>query len=425
MVQMNRFQPEISVIVPTLNEEKNIVQLLERIKDNLVDAGISYEVIVVDGHSVDRTVSFAKNSGARVILQNGGGFGNALREGFAAARGKYILTLDADFSHNPETIKSFLEVRNDADIILGSRYVEGGEFIISLWRRILSKFTNVIFSRLLHIPVKDLSGNFRLYRHAVLKAIHLDGINYDILQEIMARAWSEGFSCREIPIKYEYRSAGESKLKVSRFIGTYLYTLFRLWKLRNSVKSADYDFLAYDSWIPLQRFWQRRRCRLLRGEAEGGVHVLDVGCGSSRLLKQLPSLFGIDIRFPKIRFAKKFNKNCSCGSINQLPFKSASFDVVICSQVIEHIPKTKDVFDELDRVLIKGGKLIVGTPDYDKKTWCFIEKIYDFLLPDAYAQEHQSHYTRDELVRLLVERGYVIEKYHYVFNSELIVVARK
>lgn len=422
---MNALSPELSVIIPTLNEERNIALLLQRIKGPLKHAGLTYEIIVVDGNSVDCTVMLAKNNGARVLLQKQRGFGNALRDGFELARGKYVLTLDADFSHNPETIPEFIKARNDADIILGSRYIEGGKFVITLWRRLLSKFTNVVFSKVLHVPLGDLSGNFRLYRAEVIKNMQLDSVNYDVLQEIIVKAWSRGFSCKEIPIKYEYRSEGESKLKVRKFVATYARTLFRLWKLRNSIKTADYDFLAYDSLIPLQMFWQRKRCRLLKEFAGSGKTVLDVGCGSSMLLKQLPSLFGVDIKFSKIRFAKKFNKRCSCASINSLPFKSNSFDVVICSQVIEHIPKTKDVFDELDRVLVNGGRLVLGTPDYDKITWCIIEKIYDFLLPDAYAQEHQSHYTFDSLKQLLTERGYVIENYVYVFNSELIVVAKK
>ncbi len=422
---MDALSPELSVIIPTLNEERNIALLLQRINGTLKHAGLTYEIIVVDGHSVDHTIAVAKNNGARVLLQKQRGFGNALRDGFEVALGKYILTLDADFSHNPETIPEFVKASNDADIILGSRYVNDGEFIITLWRRLLSKFTNVVFSKVLHVPLGDLSGNFRLYRAEVIKNMQLDSVNYDVLQEIVVNAWSMGFSCKEIPIKYEYRREGESKLKVRKFVATYARTLFRLWKLRNSIKTADYDFLAYDSLIPLQRFWQRKRCRLLKEFAGGGKTVLDVGCGSSMLLQQFPSLFGVDIKFSKIRFAKKFNKYLSCASINTLPFKSNSFDIVICSQVIEHIPKTKDIFDELDRVLVAGGRLVLGTPDYDKITWCIIEKIYDFLLPDAYAQEHQSHYTFDSLKQLLTERGYVIENYIYVFNSELIVVAKK
>src|SRR5207253_88977 len=82
------------------------------------------------------------------------------------------------------------------------------------------------------------------------------------------------------------------------------------------------------------------------------------------------------------------------GSIFELPFKDASFDCVICSEVIEHVPADEKVFSELLRVLEPGGRLILGTPDYDRWRWRALEWVYGKVSPGGYADEHITHYSR-------------------------------
>jgi 2-polyprenyl-3-methyl-5-hydroxy-6-metoxy-1,4-benzoquinol methylase len=97
----------------------------------------------------------------------------------------------------------------------------------------------------------------------------------------------------------------------------------------------------------------------------------------------------------------------------------------LCSQVIEHVPRA-NVLDELDRVLQPGGYLILGTPDYAKWQWNLIEWIYKILLPQAYADEHITHYTFKELHDEFVnKRGYKLEVTKYILQGELILGMRK
>jgi 2-polyprenyl-3-methyl-5-hydroxy-6-metoxy-1,4-benzoquinol methylase len=94
---------------------------------------------------------------------------------------------------------------------------------------------------------------------------------------------------------------------------------------------------------------------------------------------------------------------------------------VICSQVIEHIPRS-DVLNELDRVLKPGGRLILGTPDYSKWQWIVIEWVYKHILPQAYADEHITHYTFTELSNEFIhKRGYRLEDKKYILQGELIL----
>ncbi|MBI4140968.1 glycosyltransferase [Candidatus Woesearchaeota archaeon] len=223
--------PEITVLIPTLNEEENIGKLINVINSILTKEKMLYEIIIVDGNSTDNTVKLAKEKGATTILQTEKGFGNALIQGFEQARGTYTLTLDADFSHNPETIPQFLKERKTADIIIGSRYVKGGKFKISLSRKVISIFANKTFSLLLRVPIKDLSGNYRLYKTEILGKINPECEHYDILQEIAVKSYKQGFKTKEIPITYIFRTKGNSKLIVRKYLKQYIKTFIKLWRM--------------------------------------------------------------------------------------------------------------------------------------------------------------------------------------------------
>src|SRR5919198_1174962 len=109
---------DLTVILPVLNERDNVASLLPRLSAVLGDLGCTSEVVVVDGGSQDGTADLARTLGARVLVQRTPGYGGALREGFAAARGRYIVTLDADLSHEPDFIAKLWRARDRADIVI-------------------------------------------------------------------------------------------------------------------------------------------------------------------------------------------------------------------------------------------------------------------------------------------------------------------
>ncbi len=138
---------DLTVLLPVLNERDNITQLLPRTEAVLATIGCSYELLVVDGGSIDGTADAATAAGARVIRQTLPGYGGALREGFAASRGRYILTLDADLSHDPDFIAKLWRGRTRADVIIASRYVRGGVAYMPRHRLLLSRVLNRFFAR--------------------------------------------------------------------------------------------------------------------------------------------------------------------------------------------------------------------------------------------------------------------------------------
>ncbi len=422
--------PEISIILPTYNEGGNVGPLIERQKKILNSITRNYEIIVVDGHSRDSTCEEAKKAGAKIMLQKEKGYGAALKEGFAAARGNYIITMDADLSHDPVFIKEMWKKRGDFDVVIASRNVKGGEADMPLQRRILSRMLNLLFGFVLSTPVKDLSSGYRMYNAKVLKEIKIEGTDFNVLQEILVRAYNNGWRIAEISFHYKPRKAGQTKARLLKFAVSYLKTLKRLWVLRNSIEAADYDGRAYDSKILVQRWWQRKRYRLIMGfldnaEKHGGKKVLDIGCGSSRIIQELPNAVALDCNFIKLRFLKASNRHLVNAEVNRLPFRNECFDTLICSQVIEHIRFTEKTFSELSRVLKKGGRLVIGTPDYATYSWRFWEWIYGKVLSKAYADEHITHYSQKKLRQFLEKHGFRIIQIRYVYGAEMIVLARK
>lgn len=418
----------ISVIVPAINEADNIGTLVQRIKETAEAITKKYEIIVVDGNSTDNTVINAKKSGAKVLVQHDAGFGGALRDGFAAAKGDYIITIDGDLSHEPEMIKTLWEQREHADIVIASRYVHGGSAVQSRMRKFLSRSLNIFFSLFLSIPAKDTSSNFRMYTRSVLEELDIECTKFDVLQEILVLALSKGFTIKEVPMHYQPRQYGVSKAKIMSFVNAYSATFVKLWSIRNSIQSCDYDERAYYSIIPLQRYWQRKRYDIvMHFLKENNLHhkkILDIGCGTSKIIQDMPLSVAMDIQFHKLRYLRKSNPQRLQASTFSLPFQDASFDVVISSQVIEHIPYKQEIFTEISRVLHPGGVLILGTPDYGTITWNVAERIYK-LFPNTYGDEYITHYDLKQINQIFKDNSFEVLDVKYVCGAEMIIVAKK
>jgi SAM-dependent methyltransferase len=193
------------------------------------------------------------------------------------------------------------------------------------------------------------------------------------------------------------------------------------------VKAADYDHRAFDSWIPLQRWWQRSRFGVILGMVDDAERILDIGCGSSRILQSLPQAVGLDYQIRKLRWLRAPGRQLVQGSIQRLPFPDGTFDAVICSEVIEHIERDQLDLRDMVRVLSPQGTLILGTPDYASTSWRVLEGVYKAVFPGGYASEHINPYTRAELRREIERLGLrpVALRYVGVGRSEMIFKALK
>ena len=225
------------VIIPTYNERENI----EKIVPQVLEQDPSIQVLVVDDGSPDGTGAIAdrmakENDRIQVLhRRNKGGLGTAYLAGFKYALEKsydLVFEMDCDFSHDPKSVPRFLEAISDFDLVLGSRYINGGE--VRNWpksRYYLSYYANVYSRVITRLPVKDATGGFKCFRREVLEAINLDQVKsngYSFQIEMSFRAWKKGFKIKEIPIVFEDRKAGQSKMskKIVR------EAVWMVWRLR-------------------------------------------------------------------------------------------------------------------------------------------------------------------------------------------------
>jgi dolichol-phosphate mannosyltransferase len=225
------------VIIPTYNEKENVEPILERVFASVP----SIEVLIVDDSSPDGTGAIADQAAARDprvhVMHRAGklGLGSAYVAGFRYALERdyeAVFEMDADFSHNPESLPVFLQELENADLVLGSRYLHGVTVVNwPLKRLVLSYFANVYSRVITGMRVKDLTGGFKCFRRRVLEAIdwsrvRSDGYAFQI--ELTFKAWRKGFRIQEIPILFVDRKAGESKM--SRRI---VYeAVWMVWRLR-------------------------------------------------------------------------------------------------------------------------------------------------------------------------------------------------
>jgi dolichol-phosphate mannosyltransferase len=210
------------VVVPTYNERENI----SRIIDAVLGQDPRLEMLIVDDGSPDGTAEIVKGIMAgnpRVhILERPRklGLGTAYLAGFGWAlehQYDYVFEMDADFSHDPRHLVEFLSAIQEADLVLGSRYLQGRVSVVNwpISRLLLSYFANVYARGVTGLPVWDSTGGFKCFRRSVLEAIDLNGVHsngYAFQIEMSFRAWKKGFRIKEIPIVFVDRTEGTSKM---------------------------------------------------------------------------------------------------------------------------------------------------------------------------------------------------------------------
>ena len=223
------------VILPTFNEANNIAKIIKSL--HILDI----DILVVDDNSPDNTATIVKKlmlSNKRIdILQRPKklGLGSAYRDGFkySIKKGyKNIIQMDADFSHRIEDLKAMLNSINDYEVIIGSRYVNGGDSIgWSSSRKLLSKFANKFARKVTGCKINDMTSGFRVYSSNALKTIQSNATKsngYGFQIEMSVKAYNKKLSIVEIPIIFNERREGESKMNFKIIIEA----LFIVLKLR-------------------------------------------------------------------------------------------------------------------------------------------------------------------------------------------------
>jgi glycosyltransferase involved in cell wall biosynthesis len=218
-------RPRVSVVIPTLNEERNVAWVLERLPE------IADEVILVDGRSTDRTVEIARavRPDIRVVLEEQPGKGAALRAGFAAAHGEYIVMIDADGSMDPGEIERFVDaLRSGCDFVKGSRFAAGGGTAdMSPIRKLGNDALRTAVNVLYRTDFTDLCYGFIGFRRERLGALRLGSQGFEIETEMIVRAVIASLRITEVASFEAERRYGESNLNAWRDGRRALRTLLR------------------------------------------------------------------------------------------------------------------------------------------------------------------------------------------------------
>ncbi|MCY0879173.1 MAG: polyprenol monophosphomannose synthase [Firmicutes bacterium] len=218
------------VILPTYNEIGNLGPMVEAI----LAQGPMFDILIIDDGSPDGTGLLADHlketypDRVEVIHRQGKlGLATAYLTGFryGIKRGyEYFFEMDADFSHNPAYLPAFIDTlhREGADLVLGSRYVPGGGVTQWPWyRKLVSRGGSLYASKMLGVEIRDLTGGFKCFRRSVLEALDLESIEstgYGFQIELTYRAVEAGFKVVEMPIVFEERRAGRSKMSLGIFL---------------------------------------------------------------------------------------------------------------------------------------------------------------------------------------------------------------
>ncbi len=229
---------KVLVIIPTYNEKNNILKVLETV----LSLNISQlDILVIDDNSPDGTAELVEEAMTKYpnihLIKRPGklGLGTAYVTGFRYALEKsydYIMEMDADLSHDPKEIPHFLQAMDEADLVIGSRYLTGVNVINwPLMRLFISVMASKYTRMITGMPFRDCTSGYKCFRRTILETIPLDKISsngYSFQIEMNFKTWKRGFRIKEIPIIFYDRTHGSSKMS-KRII---LEAMVVVWKLK-------------------------------------------------------------------------------------------------------------------------------------------------------------------------------------------------
>jgi dolichol-phosphate mannosyltransferase len=225
------------IVMPTYNERENLPRMVQR----LLSLPVPVDLLVVDGKSTDGTSQLADELAAKhpnvhvLHEQEKKGLGRAYIAGFKWALQRdyqFIFEMDADFSHNPDDVPTLLDAAQNADLVIGSRYI-GGIRIINwpLSRLMLSKSAATFVWIVTGMPYTDPTGGYKCFRRAALESLDLDAVRsngYSFQIELTNKLWRKGKRIVEIPIIFTERAEGHSKMS-GNIVSEAFFMVWRLW----------------------------------------------------------------------------------------------------------------------------------------------------------------------------------------------------
>lgn len=227
---------DLTVVIPMFNEQGNAARTLREITNVLQQLSITWEILVIDDGSTDKTLmlikDFSKNfSNIRVFSHERNlGIGKALQTGVRNSKGKVIVTIDADLSYDPRDIPRLLEnLKDDVDAVFGSPYMKGVQIPeASFLRVVISKSATSIYQKVTGTKLSCFTSIFRAYRKRAIKNLSFDTSGFEMQTEMAIRLLEEGCRIIEIPVTLVKRERGFSKFKYRREIPRHFKLLLKV-----------------------------------------------------------------------------------------------------------------------------------------------------------------------------------------------------
>jgi len=217
----------VSVIIPAKNEERSIGEVIKKVKR------YAWEVLVVDGHSKDRTREIAHKTGAKVILDGGLGKGEAIRRAVRESRGEILVFIDADGSHEPRDIPFLVNPieKGEADLVIASRMLGGSDELSGTMEKTLRLLGTLLINFLIRLrfgkKLTDSQNGFRAIKKEVIEKLDLKENITTVEQEMVIKVLKKNYKIKEVPSHEYARKFGNSKVSLLRDSWCYIFSLIR------------------------------------------------------------------------------------------------------------------------------------------------------------------------------------------------------
>lgn len=413
----------LSIVIPAYNEENRIVRTLEETIQYLLRQDYESEIIVVSDGSKDGTRLRVAEFTARfprlrcLEYHPNRGKGYAVKTGVLEAVGDYVLFMDADYAVPIEYVERLLQQMARADVVIGSRTLH--ESVLRQRQPFLREFAARVFGRLqqawLGLPFRDTQCGFKLFRREIaiklFTTLTFDCSYFDA--ELLHIAWKSGVKIREIPVSWSHD--GETRLPIGP--RRTLELLAKLWRIRaqrrrltvqenREYKVADYEKRQSDPYA-------HAKYKIILGWLPRlpGLRVLNLGCGSGEMTGMLArehswQIHAVDPDADSIAMHQSIVDEMSLRNVDLFlkpveEHDGRDYDVVVCTDVLEHIEDDKAAVTKIYQSLRQGGKLCVSVPALPALYGFHDEKL-----------GHYRRYTRQTLIELL-QPYFVVKRVRY------------
>lgn len=428
-------KPDISIVVPAFNEAGRLPPFLNRLISYCNSNKKVYEIIVVDDGSTDKTYEIAVSYTSRfsnlsvIRLRKNRGKGYAVKSGLLKSNAAVALFLDADGSVGPEEIGKNIHyiLEQGYDIFVGSRVLRNQEQILKVkwYRKLIGLVFNFFIHSFLFQDIKDTQCGFKMFRKEVLLPLfsrsYISGFGFDV--EILYLAHKMGYQLKEGPVSWQHLNGCKVNLFTDSIRMFFNILQTRNWHCTPIDPAAEYmgpDEYKYMYALENYHWWfiSRRNLviNLIASLKISVSTILDVGSGTGGnllALAKLGSTFGIDASAEALEFCQKRGlKNVTQCPVEKIKFADNVFDIITCTDLLEHLVNPLEALLEMKRVLKDEGKIIITVPAF-----AILWSQHDEAL------HHLRRYDKGSLSNELSDAGLKIEKMGYFFFASFFAVA--